>query len=227
MKISLTQTLVLHKLTIDHRPELDAKGRIVYIPNLNRTPYFVFDAHRDAPVGFGVKVSATKKTYLVQRRVGPTRVVKAKLGNVGDYPSIEKAREAAVELAARIKAAGGQNPNRLRREQADAARADTLGAAFAAYREHLVKRSKKRAKPATLEDFLADVLSISSARPTQCTGGGRPSFRGFDDVVAVSELRQCDWSRRSSNASAQSRACPVVTASVGGDEGGSATATRR
>lgn len=151
MKISLTQTLVLHKLTIDQKPQADAKGRIVYVANPDRTPYFVFDAHRDAPVGFGVKVSATKKTYLVQRRVGPTRVVKAKLGNVGDYPSIERAREAAVELAARIKSGGGQNPNRLRREQADAARADTLGAAFAAYREHLVKRSKKRAKPATLK----------------------------------------------------------------------------
>jgi len=151
MKISLTQTLVLHKLTIDHKPEADAKGRIVYVDNPDRTPYFVFDAHRDAPVGFGVKVSATKKTYLVQRRTGPTRVVKAKLGNVGDYPNIENARLAAVELANRIKSSAGQNPNRLKRDQATVAREDTLGAAFAAYREHLLKRSKKRAKPATIK----------------------------------------------------------------------------
>lgn len=39
MKVELSQALVLHKLTIEHKPEWDTKGRIVYVPNPDRTPY--------------------------------------------------------------------------------------------------------------------------------------------------------------------------------------------
>lgn len=45
MKIELPQTLVLHKLTIEHKPAWDAEGRIVYVPNPDRTPCIVSDAH--------------------------------------------------------------------------------------------------------------------------------------------------------------------------------------
>jgi hypothetical protein len=67
--MELSQTVVLHKLDIAHRPVED-RGRIVFEDNPARTPYIVFDNHRDAPVGFGVKVGGTKKTYVLQRRVG-------------------------------------------------------------------------------------------------------------------------------------------------------------
>lgn len=148
MRIELSQTLVLHKLTIDNKPAEGPLGRIVYVPNPQRTPYIVFDAHRDAPVGFGVKVGATKKVYLVQRRAGAV-VVKAKLGNVADFPSISAARLAAADMARTIHE-GGRNPNAVKRETLAAAKADTLGGALHAYRDYLASRSKKRAKPSTL-----------------------------------------------------------------------------
>lgn len=70
MKMELSQTLVLHKLAFRARLELDASGRVVYVPNASGTPYIVFDTHRDAPPGFAVKVNVTKKTYIVQCRGG-------------------------------------------------------------------------------------------------------------------------------------------------------------
>lgn len=147
MRMELSQAVVLHKLDIAHRPVED-QGRIVYGANVARTPYIVFDSHRDAPVGFGVKVGGTKKTYVLQRRVGGA-VVKAKVGDVADFANITIARLAAGEMARSIRA-DGRNPNAVRRQVIAAVRADTLGGALATYREHLATRAKKRAKPSTL-----------------------------------------------------------------------------
>ena len=41
----------------------------MYVPNVSDKPYLITDRYRDSPVGFGVKISATKKTYIVQRLV--------------------------------------------------------------------------------------------------------------------------------------------------------------
>lgn len=164
MRMELSQTVVLHKLDIAHRPVEDG-GRIVYADNVARTPYIVFDSHRDAPVGFGVKVGGTKKTYVLQRRVGGA-VVKAKVGDVADFANITLARLAAGEMARSIRA-DGRNPNTVRREVLAAVRADTLGVALAAYREHLATRAKKRAKPATLRVVDATIRAFAdwSDRP--------------------------------------------------------------
>ena len=69
MKMTLNQSIIINKLSIDVKPSLDPQGRVVYLPNPERKPYLITDNHRDSPVGFGVKISATKKTYIVQRRV--------------------------------------------------------------------------------------------------------------------------------------------------------------
>lgn len=148
MKMELSQTLVLHKLAFGARPELDPSGRVVYVPNTSGTPYLVFDTHRDAPPGFAVKVNATKKTYIVQRRVGDA-VIKAKVGEVRDFPSIASAREAASRMGQAIKASG-VNPNAASREQSRREQDWTLASVFDAYTEHLVKRATKPAKPSSL-----------------------------------------------------------------------------
>ncbi|CCP02119.1 hypothetical protein BN439_1034 [Erwinia amylovora Ea644] len=68
----------------------------MYAPNISGKPYLITDNHRDSPVGFGVKVSATKKTYIIQRRVSgggrtpsegksPSQVIRATIGNVTDF----------------------------------------------------------------------------------------------------------------------------------------------
>lgn len=187
MRMELSQTVVLHKLDIAHRPVEDG-GRIVYADNVARTPYIIFDSHRDAPIGFGVKVGRTKKTYVLQRRVGGA-VVKAKVGDVADFANITLARLAAGEMARSIRA-DGRNPNTVRRQVMAAVRADTLGGALTAYREHLATRAKKRAKPSTLRVVDATIRAfadwadrpLSSLTPdevkTRFTAGIRPGADG-------------------------------------------------
>ncbi|HBU8028882.1 TPA: integrase, partial [Klebsiella pneumoniae] len=106
MKTTLNQAFIINKLSINVKPELSSSGKVVFEANPDQKPYIVFDDHRDSPVGFGVKVSLTKKTYVIQRRVAssdrnvsegkkPSSVLKVKVGNVSDFPSIDQAREAA------------------------------------------------------------------------------------------------------------------------------------
>jgi len=98
MHTELTLNLVRLDLQFDTRPKLDAqgtivtdaKGKLVFEPNTSRTPYIVFDTSRDAPRGFGIKVGATGKSFLIQVRDGK-RVIKSKIGSVRDFPSLKEA----------------------------------------------------------------------------------------------------------------------------------------
>lgn len=69
LKITLSQSFIINKLSINVKPALSRSGKVVFKANPDQKPYIVFDDHREAPVGFGVKVSLTKKTYVIQRRV--------------------------------------------------------------------------------------------------------------------------------------------------------------
>ncbi|CAI1686325.1 Uncharacterised protein [Serratia marcescens] len=139
------------------KPTLNHAGKVVFEANPEHKPYIVFDDHRDSPVGFGVKVSLTKKTYVIQRRVAssdrnasegkkPSSVLKVKVGNVSDFPSIDQARESARQLVQTM-IATKRNPNKIKRET-DASEL-TISEVFAQYRQHLLGRSKP-AKPNTL-----------------------------------------------------------------------------
>ncbi|MGC1072487.1 integrase arm-type DNA-binding domain-containing protein [Pantoea agglomerans] len=154
MKMTLNQSLIINKLSIETKPEFDSDGRVVYVPNISGKPYLITDNHRDSPVGFGVKVSATKKTYIIQRRVSgggrspsegksPSQVIRATIGNVSDFASIDQAREVARTYAQSMKSTK-RNPNVVKRE-ADIAEL-TLSEIFAQYKQHLLGRSKP-AKP--------------------------------------------------------------------------------
>ena len=63
----------------------DKKGKLVFASeeDLTSTGYILWDASRDAPPGFGVKV-AGKKTYILRRKVHGKSIL-AKVGNFGDY----------------------------------------------------------------------------------------------------------------------------------------------
>ena len=147
MLTTLNQNFVL-KLTIDQKPAIGKNGQTAYEPNTTHTPYIVFDNHHDAPRGFGIKVSKTKKIYLVQRRVG-SKVLKAKIGNVSDFYSIDAARNKAREFI-NVAHSTGRNPNAVAREKS--AYEITLGEAFAQYRLHLNGRPKP-AKQNTITVF--------------------------------------------------------------------------
>jgi hypothetical protein len=55
MKMTLNQSIIINKLSIDVKPGLDKAGKAVYLPNPERKPYLNTDSHRDSSVGFGAK----------------------------------------------------------------------------------------------------------------------------------------------------------------------------
>ncbi|MDZ3282731.1 tyrosine-type recombinase/integrase [Klebsiella pneumoniae] len=192
MKTTLSQSFIINKLSIGVKPVLSNTGKVVFEANPEHKPYIVFDDHRDAPVGFGVKVSLTKKTYVIQRRVSsgsrdvkegkkPSSVLKVKVGNVSDFPSIDQAREAARQLVQTM-IATKRNPNRIKRETE--ASELTINEVFAQYRQHLLGRSKP-AKPNTLS-----VLDKAENRLKEWAGlrvkdlTGNEILRKFDEIAS-------------------------------------------
>ncbi|ECO4187781.1 integrase [Salmonella enterica] len=193
MKMTLTQSIIINKLSIDVKPELDQQGRVVYLPNPERKPYLITDNHRDSPVGFGVKISATKKTYIVQRRVSsadkrqstggkaPKQVIRSTIGNVSDFASIDQARETARKFVETMKLTK-RNPNAVKRE-AEASEL-TISEVFAQYRSHLMGRSKP-AKPNTL-----NVLNKAENRLKEWENlrvkdlTGNEILRKFDEIAS-------------------------------------------
>lgn len=192
MKMTLTQSIIINKLSIDIKPDLDQQGRVIYLPNPERKPYLITDNHRDSPVGFGVKISATKKTYIIQRRVSsadnrpstggkaPKQVIRSTIGNVSDFASIDQARETARKFVETMKLTK-KNPNQIKRE-ADASDL-TISEVFAQYRQHLLGRSKP-AKPNTL-----NVLDKAENRLSEWSGfrvkdlTGNEILRKFDEIA--------------------------------------------
>jgi len=191
LKTTLNQAFIINKLSISVKPNLNHAGKVVFEANPDQKPYIVFDDHREAPVGFGVKVSLTKKTYVIQRRVSsgdrsvsegkkPSSVLKVKVGNVSDFPSIDQAREVARQLVQTM-IATKRNPNKIKRE-IDSAEL-TVSEVFAQYRNHLLGRSKP-AKQNTLnvlnkaENRLKDWGSLRVKELT-----GNQILKKFDEIA--------------------------------------------
>ncbi len=139
-----------------------------------------------------MKVSLTKKTYVIQRRVSsgdrsvsegkkPSSVLKVKVGNVSDFPNIDQAREVARQLVQTM-IATKRNPNRIKRETE--ACELTISEVFAQYRNHLMGRSKP-AKPNTLA-----VLDKAENRLSEWAGlrvkdlTGNEILRKFDEIAS-------------------------------------------
>lgn len=138
MKTTLNQNIVL-RLVLDKKPCGATGGKLEFTDNDSGQPYILFDDHRDAPTGFGVKVAKTKKTYIIQRRLPDGKVIKAKVGNVSDFTSIEVARDKARNLV-QVAKETGKNPNSIERKKL--ASEITLSEAFTQYREFLLGRPK-------------------------------------------------------------------------------------
>lgn len=141
-KVSLTSTMVKEQLSFPRIPVVNGSGKIVkFAPNKQQKRYVIFDAHRDAPVGFGVAVNRTNMSYVLQRRVG-LRVLKATIGNCRDI-TLAKAREEAKAALERMRATG-QSPAEEREAEKDDPRVAfmTVEDCIAMYRKHLIGRSK-------------------------------------------------------------------------------------
>lgn len=128
----------------------DDNGKLTFAKDAVSNPesYILWDTSRDAPPGFGLKV-AGKKTYILRRKVMGKSML-AKVGNFADFEKIQTARAKAGELALAM-VATGQNPNVMAREQN--ASEVTLKQAMLAYREHIVERTQRPAKPETLKVY--------------------------------------------------------------------------
>lgn len=97
MRVAFTKVFI-NELSFEHIPTNIGWGNVVISErNTSSKPYVVYDNHRNAPVGFGVKVAKSSKVYFVQRRIG-IRVVKIKVGHVNDYDHPDDARLAARKL---------------------------------------------------------------------------------------------------------------------------------
>ena len=155
MKIELTQALV-RAMSVRNRPRwvFDGRGnpKLVWetVPDGGEAfaPYVVFDNHKHAAPGFGVKVSRHVSAYIVQRRVDAKTVRKA---------TIEKT--SAISLtAARLRAQGesealkrdGQSIKATQKERQG--RVPTLRAIIGAYQDELRSREKP-AKDSSLKNI--------------------------------------------------------------------------
>lgn len=156
MKLPLSISLI-ERLSVATRPVFDSSGRLKdFAPVENKKdqkPFIVFDTDRASPLGLGVKVGATKKTFIVQRRVGSV-VVKTKIGDLRDFKDMKDVREKAKRTVQLIEQQG-RNPNAVAREQGKikTAAKTTVAEAFAIYREHMVNRANKPAKASSLKNF--------------------------------------------------------------------------
>lgn len=143
MNLYITKSIIL-SLTGTEKPIDFVDGKLITQPNTSQD-YIIFDEHRDAPIGFGVKVTIKgSKSYIVQTRVGK-RVIKIKVGNVRDM-ALDGARQKAKELLL-VANKTKQNPNVLERQQD--LNELTIYDAFNTYDEYL-KSKTPPAKPNTL-----------------------------------------------------------------------------
>ena len=155
MKTDLTVKLI-KALTLDEIPSgADAHGHLKFTSNPReidgepnpdfKSSYILWDASREAPPGFGVRVAA-KKTYILRRKVHGKSIMPT-VGNFADFNRIELARARAADLA-RTLVETGMNPNELARKAASSE--ITLREVLARYRQHLTTRKQKPATEETL-----------------------------------------------------------------------------
>lgn len=216
MKTTLNQNLVL-RLNLHEKPTAIDNGKLIFKNNTTLQPYIIFDDHRDAPTGFGVKISKTKKTYLIQRRVSSTKVIKAKVGNVSDFTNIDAARNKSREMV-NIANNTMPNPNSVTREKH--ANEITLSEAFSDYRVHLLGKPKpakqntllvldkalkrlqewhnKKLKDISSKEILAKFDSIANPHRTAAEQTFRWAFAATNYAIQMEEHNAASQGREAS-----------------------------
>lgn len=144
-KYRLTQAQ-LRSLTIGERPELDASGRVVLVPNETGKPYRFADATPGAPVGFGFYVGPLGAFYeLRMQHEGVRRRIA--LGSVHEL-TLARAHELAGAQRHHIRQTGEDPRERIRIEaERQRAQGKTVGDALREYIAHLEdKQARGKAK---------------------------------------------------------------------------------
>ncbi|RQT04337.1 integrase arm-type DNA-binding domain-containing protein [Burkholderia contaminans] len=156
MKIEITATIA-SALHIGVRPEVGVPPDR-WPANPDRQPYVVTDAI--GPTGFGIKVTASNASFIVQKRVrasGPGAVIRATLGRVTEM-TVQQARKKAHDVLDGIAETGrAPGPDKRNRDERDL----TLGEALDAYRHDLVHR-KRPAKASSLRSYDKAVRKLAA-----------------------------------------------------------------
>lgn len=151
MKLTLNQDIVF-KLALDEIPVPGTKP--LAWESFSGPNYLIYDAHKDAPPGFAVRVGKKSVVYLVDKRVAgkklkiPVGLASGKKGE--DKPmTLTLAREEAWRLSQEAKKHGA-NPKDI--AQAIDAAEITLGQVFDIYEAHLKGRAQP-AKPNSMDSL--------------------------------------------------------------------------
>lgn len=212
-RVALTSTMVKEQLSFARLPVIAAGKIAKFAPNATQKRYVVFDAHRDAPVGFGVAVNRTGMSYVLQRRVG-ARVMKATIGNCRDL-SLGQAREAA-KTALEAMRTTGRTPAETREVAKDELRvaAMTVAECVAMYRKYLVERTKP-AKDASLRGLEHAINRL--ARPEIGLAGARVGDLGGEarilaafDAIAKGRRKMVEGTKRA-NPTSRAYDAPTIT----------------
>jgi len=140
----------------DQVPVIDSSGKWVGTePNTKNRFYDVGDLHKDAPVGFALRVNRRSKVYIVTARQG-SKVVTSKVGLYPDLllgkdvPPERNARHLAAELLARIRR--GVDVNEVKRMERVAAKAGrpTLQVLFEQWLAEYRSSAKRDPRPNTV-----------------------------------------------------------------------------
>lgn len=114
-KYRLTQAQ-LRSLTVEQRPDFDAKGRTILVPNPGKKPYRFADGNQGAPGGFTIYVGSQGARYEVRSRV-QGKAIRISLGPVAEL-SLARAHELASETRGHIRVVGEDPRETLKTEAA-------------------------------------------------------------------------------------------------------------
>ncbi|WPU57029.1 integrase family protein [Stenotrophomonas acidaminiphila] len=158
-KYRLTQAQ-LRSLTMAERPELDANGKVVFVPNEKGEPYRFVDDTPGAPAGFGFYVGPTGVFYeLRMQHKGVRR--RLALGSVQEL-TLARAHELAGAQRHHIRQTGEDPRERIRIEtERQQAKGTTVGDALRAYLAHLEdKLARGKAKKGGVEGVRDSLMRL-------------------------------------------------------------------
>ena len=158
-KYRLTQAQ-LRSLTMAERPELDANGKVVFVPNEKGEPYRFVDDTPGAPAGFGFYVGPTGVFYELRMQYRGVRRRLA-LGSVQEL-TLARAHELAGAQRHHIRQTGEDPRERIRIEtERQQAKGTTVGDALRAYLAHLEdKLARGKAKKGGVEGVRDSLMRL-------------------------------------------------------------------
>lgn len=153
MRLKFTKTAIDRQCVPPRKGEVNGKGKPI-----RQMAYW--DTSRESPRGFGLIVSTTCSTFVLQRQVRG-RTVRTTVGRYGDL-TLEQARERARDVAAQMD--GGVDPNR-RPDDAPDWETFTVRDAMERHVRDMEKKNRSPRSTGTIRDEMTRLLADWLDRP--------------------------------------------------------------